>query len=161
VERGAWNLELRTRLRWWVLAVTCTLFPVIFLAACGKKTPVRPPAFILPEPTGDLTLDIEKGSVVLRWGRPQRYVDGSEMEDLGSFVMLRATQDAQGKTTPFTKVATIPVEDRDRFRKAKRFTYTDTQLTTGILYRYRVQSLTTDGYASDLSNTVELIWKGG
>jgi hypothetical protein len=144
-----------------MLAVICTLFLVTCLPACGKKTPVRPPEFVLPEPTGDLALEIEKGSVVLRWGRPQKYVDGSEMEDLSGFVVFRATQDAQGKTATFTKVATIPVEDRDRFRKTKRFTYTDTQLTAGTLYRYRVQSLTADGYASDLSNTVELVWKGG
>jgi len=154
------NSELRTRLRWWVLAVICTLFPVTFLPACGKKTPVRPPMFVLPEPTGDLTLDIEKGSVVLRWGRPQEYVDGNELDDLGGFNVLRATQDAQGKTSAFAKVATIPVEDRDRFRKAKKFNYTDTQLTVGTLYRYRVQAFTTDGYSSDPSNTVELVWKG-
>lgn len=144
----------------WMLTVACVLVLAIVLPACGKKTPVRPPAFVLPEPTGDLTLDIAKGSVVLRWGRPQEYVDGSEMEDLSGFVVLRATQDAQGQTSPFAKVATIPVEDRDRFRKAKRFTYTDTQLTAGTLYRYRIQSFTADGYASDLSNTVELVWKG-
>jgi hypothetical protein len=155
------NLKLETRLRWWVLVVACALFPVIVLPACGKKTPVRPPEFVIPESTGDLALDIAKGSVVLSWGRPQEYVDGNEMEDLGSFIVFRATQDAQGQTSPFAKVATIPVEDRDRFRKAKRFTYTDTQLTVGTLYRYRVRSVTTDGYKSDLSNTVELVWKGG
>jgi hypothetical protein len=155
------NSKLETRLRWWVLVVACALFPVIVLPACGKKTPVRPPEFVLPESTGDLTLDIAKGSVVLRWGRPQEYVDGSELKDLGGFIVLRATQDTQGQTAPFVKVATIPVEDRDRFRKAKRFTYTDTQLTAGTLYRYRVQSVTADGYESDLSNTVELVWKGG
>jgi hypothetical protein len=134
--------------------------PMITLPACGKKTPVRPPALVLPEPTGDLTLEIEKGGVMLRWGRPQRYMDGSELEDLSGFAVLRSTQDAQGKTSSFAKVATIPVEDRDRFRKAKKFTYTDTQLTAGVLYRYRVQSLTADGYESDLSNTAELVWKG-
>ena len=148
-------------MRWWVLAIACVLFPMTFLAACGKKTAVRPPTFVLPEPTGDLTLDIEKGSVVLHWGRPQEYVDGNEMDDLGGFDVLRATQDAQGKTSTFTKVATIPVEDRDRFRKAKKFNYTETQLTVGTLYRYRVQAFTLDGYSSDPSNTVELVWKGG
>lgn len=136
-------------------------FLCLCLPACGKKTPVRPPTFVLPEPAGDLTLDIAKDSVVLRWGRPQEYVDGSEMEDLSGFVVFRATQDAQGKTSPFAKIATIPVEDRDRFRKTKRFTYTDSQLTVGTLYRYRIQSVTADGYESDLSNTVELVWKGG
>ena len=141
-------------------AIALSLF-CLSLPACGKKTPVRPPELVLPEPTGDLTLEIEKSGVLLRWGRPQRYMDGSELEDLSGFVVFRATQDAQGKTSSFAKVATIPVEDRDRFRKAKKFTYTDTQLTAGTLYRYRIQSLTADGDESDLSNTAELIWKDG
>jgi hypothetical protein len=166
---GSWKHELlRTncqRLFPFSVSFLCLFVAGAFLCvcvpACGKKTPVRPPEFVIPESTGDLALDIAKGSVVLSWGRPQEYVDGNEMEDLGSFIVFRATQDAQGQTSPFAKVATIPVEDRDRFRKAKRFTYTDTQLTVGTLYRYRVRSVTTDGYKSDLSNTVELVWKGG
>jgi len=155
------NVERGTRPRWWVVASAWVVMSVTFLSGCGKKTPIRPPEFVLPEATGDLALVVDKGNIVLSWGRPQRYVDGSEMKDLGSFVVWRATQDAQGQTSSFTKVATVPVEDRDRFRKAKKFTYTDANLTSGTLYRYRVQSLTLDGYESDLSNTVELVWKGG
>ena len=136
-------------------------FLCLCLPACGKKTPVRPPELVIPEPTGDLTLDIEKDSVVLHWGRPQKYVDGHDLDDLGGFDVLRATQDAEGQTSAFTKVAIISVEDRDRFRKTKKFSYTDTQLTVGTLYRYRVQAFTLDGYWSDPSNTVELVWKGG
>ena len=145
------------------LFVTCTLFSVPFLSACGHKTAVRPPEWASPEAIGDLALDIDnkKNVVVLKWGRPQEYTDGSDMDDLGGFVVLRATDERQGKESGFTQVATITVEDRDRFRKAKIFRYTDTQLTAGILYRYRVQAVTLDGYSSGLSNTVELVWKGG
>jgi hypothetical protein len=134
---------------------------LLCLVSCGHKTPVRPPEWIVPEAIGDLALDVDdkKNAVVLRWGRPQEYVDGSELDDLGGFVVLRATEEGQGKESAFTQVATIAVEDRDRFRKAKKFSYTDTQLTAGVLYRYRVQAVTLDGYSSSLSNTVELIWK--
>ena len=133
------------------------------LVSCGHKTPVRPPEWVAPEAIGDLALDIDskKNVVVLKWGRPQEYVDGSEMDDLGGFVVLRATEEGQGKESAFTQVATITVADRDRFRKAKKFSYTDTQLTAGVLYRYRVQAVTLDGYSSGLSNTVELVWKDG
>ena len=139
-------------------------FPLVLLlclASCGHKTPVRPPEWIVPEAIGDLALDVDdkKNAVVLNWGRPQEYVDGSELDDLGGFVVLRATEEGQGKESAFTQVATIAVEDRDRFRKAKKFSYTDTQLTAGVLYRYRVQAVTLDGYSSGLSNTVELVWK--
>ena len=130
------------------------------LVACGHKTPVRPPEWVVPEAIGDLSLDVDdkKHVLVLRWGRPQEYADGSEMDDLGGFVVLRATQGEKGAESGFTQIATIAVTDRDRFRKAKKFTYTDSQLSPGVLYRYRVQAVTLDGYASDLSNTVELVW---
>jgi len=139
-----------------LLPVSLSIFP-----ACGRKTDVRPPELVAPEPVGDLTLEVADKGVRLHWGRPQKYVDGSSMDDLGGFAVLRATQDGQGKVGAFSQVATIPVDDRDRFRKAKRFTYTDEQLTAGTLYRYRVQAFTLDGYYSSPSNTVELVWKGG
>ncbi len=144
-----------------LFAVTCTLFSVTFLSACGRKTPVRPPELVAPESVDDLTLAVEGKGIKLLWGRPQKYVDGSDMEDLAGFVVLRATQNDQGEADSFTQVATVTVDDRDRFRKAKKFSYTDEQLTAGTLYRYRVQVFTLDGYYSSPSNTVELVWKGG
>jgi len=141
-----------------------SLFPLVLLlclAACGHKTPVRPPEWVAPEAIGDLALDIDgkKNVVVLHWGRPTKYADDSAMDDLGGFVVLRATEAGQAQESPFTQVATIAVTDRDRFRKAKKFSYTDSQLTPGVLYRYRVQAVTLDGYESAPSNTVEVVWK--
>lgn len=138
-----------------------TFVSLSVFSACGRKTPVRPPELVAPEPIGDLTLEVADKGARLHWGRPQKYVDGSNMDDLGGFAVLRATQDGQGKVGAFSQVATIPVEDRDRFRKAKRFSYTDEQVTAGTLYRYRVQAFTLDGYYSSPSNTAELVWKGG
>ncbi len=138
--------------------VACLTF-LLVLPACGRKTAVRPPALVAPEPVRNLTLAIANDKVQLRWERPQRYMDGSEMDDLGGFVVLRAAQNGQETTTPFVQIAVVPVEDRDRFRRAKRFSYTDEQLTPGTLYRYRVQAFTLDGYYSRPSNTVELVWQ--
>src|SRR5207237_281106 len=42
-----------------LFAVTCTLFSVTFLSACGRKTPVRPPELVAPEPIDDLNLEVE------------------------------------------------------------------------------------------------------
>jgi hypothetical protein len=139
----------------------CLLVSLSVFPACGRKTDVRPPELVAPEPVGDLTLEVADKGVRLHWGRPQKYVDGSAMDDLGGFAVLRATQDGQGQVGAFSQVATIPVDDRDRFRKAKRFSYNDEQLTAGTLYRYRVQAFTLDGYYGSPSNTVELVWKGG
>ncbi|MGE4094991.1 MAG: hypothetical protein AB7G75_29600 [Candidatus Binatia bacterium] len=108
-----------------------------------------------------MEFDQKQQGIVLRWGRPQTYVDGSEMDDLGGFVVLRATPEGQKQATDFNEIARIVVEDRDRFRKAKKFTYTDKQLTAGVLYRYRVQAFTLDGDYGRQSNTVEVIWRNG
>jgi len=141
-----------------VLCLLFSLFLSVF-PACGRKTPVVPPELAAPEPVGDLTLEVNSKGIKLQWGRPQRYVDGSDLDDLGGFAILRATQNAQESVGTFTQIGTIPVEDRDRFRKAKKFSYADDQLAPGILYRYRVQAFTLDGYYSSPSNTVELVWK--
>ena len=133
---------------------------VIFVPGCGHKTSVRPPSLVAPEPIGDLALKIEDHGVRLNWTRPQRYMDGSEMDDLGAFVVLRATWDGD-VARPFSRIALIPVEDRDRFRQAKKINYTDEPLSAGILYRYRVRAVTLDGYLGNLSNTVELVWQDG
>jgi hypothetical protein len=134
---------------------------VSFLDGCGRKTTVRPPELVVPEAVNDLTLEMQPKGVVLHWGRTDKSMDGEKLDDLAGFVVLRAKQDDQGKTGDFTKLATIPVEDRDRFRKNKKFSYTDEHMTVGSLYRYRVLAFTLSGYYGGTSNTVELIWRGG
>lgn len=134
---------------------------VSFLGGCGRKTIILPPELVAPQPVNDLRLEVEKNGITLHWGRSQKTVGGEDLDDLGGFVVLRAVQDTQGKESEFSEVATIPIEDRDRFRQNKKFSYTDEQLATGALYRYRVLAFTLDGYYGEASNTVELVWKGG
>jgi hypothetical protein len=160
VEGQTWARRTLCLVFCFLLSVSISV-SIFFLSACGRKTDVRPPELVAPEPVGDLTLEATDKTIQLHWGRPQKYVDGSNMDDLGGFVVLRATENGQGKAGAFSRVATVPVEDRDRFHKAKKFSYTDEQLTTGTLYRYRVQVFTLDGYYSSPSNTVELAWQGG
>ena len=137
------------------------LFPlaVSFLGGCGHKTVVRPPELVAPMPVNDLTLEVVSKGINLRWGRAQKTAGGRDLEDLAGFVVLRAAQDPQGQSSAFTQIAMIPVEDRDRFRKNKRFSYTDENLEAGTLYRYRVLAFTLDDYYGKASNTVELVWK--
>ena len=142
--------------------IACGLFSVaLFWApACGRKTIVRPPELVRPETINNLTLEIQSTGVALRWGRVEKRADGEDLDDLAGFAILRATRDAQGKESDFAQVASVPVDDRERFRKTKTFTYTDEQLTVGSLYRYRVLAFTLDGYRGESSNTVEIVWQG-
>lgn len=166
VENESGNRELRSSphpltrsLLCSLLAVTCTLLPVTFLPACGRKTQVRPPEMVAPEPITGLTAEVQDKGIKLRWERPQKYVYGGDLDDLGGFVIFRADQNATGEEAQFTRIAEMKVEDQERFRKAKKFSYTDEQITAGTLYRYRVQAFTLDGYYSRPSNTIEVTWK--
>ena len=143
-----------------MLVLLSVAISVSLLPGCGKKTIVRPPELVAPEAINDLALETKGQSIVLQWGRTEETVGGDALNNLGEFVILRAAQDTQGQSGDFTRLASLPVTDRERFRKNKKFSYTDEQLTVGTLYRYRVVAVTTDGYQGGASNTVELVWKG-
>ena len=152
--------SLRFLLIWCLVWITFALIP-----ACGRKAAVRPPELVAPKPIEDLKIEAKTTGIELRWSRPRTYVDGSDMDDLGGFVVLRAVQNgsASGETSgeagEFSELATVIVEDRDRFRQAKRFRYTDEQISVGTRYRYQVRAFTLDGDYSIPSNIVELLWQ--
>jgi hypothetical protein len=161
LQSGVWNQCAVSPFPRFPVSFFLCLLSISILPACGRKTPILPPELAAPESIGDLTLAVDNKGITLQWDRPQEDAGGKTMQDLGGFVVLRATQADQGQASEFTKIATIEIEDRERFQKTKKFTYTDAQLTAGTLYRYRVQAFTLDGYYSSPSNTVELVWKGG
>lgn len=116
--------------------------------ACGRKSPPRPPADVLPETIGDLEARATPNGIELSWRRPRRYTGGDRMPDLGGFWVQRA--DAPG--AEFATVATIPVTDLERFQQAKRFRYVDADVEPGRTYQYWVVSFTLDRYVSAPSN---------
>lgn len=127
------------------------LAAALMLAACGLKTPVRPPELVAPETIDALSASNTAGGVRLVWPRPARYVDGSRMFDLAGFRVERASAGA-----PFVQIAAVDVMDRDRIRQARRFEWTDAGALSGETYVYRVLSFTTDGSTSDPSNIVTI-----
>lgn len=141
-----------------IIAIYGCALVLTVASGCGHKTDIRPPEFVAPEGVGDLALSVEEEGVKLRWSRPSHYADGSEMDDLGAFVVMRASRDGPA-TRPFERIAIIPVEDRERFQQTKKFDYIDIGLTPGTFYRYRVFAVTLDGYQGNNSNTVELAWR--
>lgn len=130
-------------------------------SGCGRKTPVRPPELVAPQAITDLSATSTAEGVRLRWSRPLKHVDNSDLEELAGFVVLRATQGATAQSGAFEQIATVTVEDRDRFRRAKRFSYLNSEVDSGVLYRYQVLAFTLDSYYSTASNTTEVVWKGG
>ena len=123
--------------------------------ACGRKTMPKPPQLVAPKPVQELSLATQSTGILVRWSRPTEYVDGTGMEDLGGFVVERNRYNS-----PFEEIARVPVTDRGRFQKAKRFDYLDTRLLPGATYHYRLVAFTTDAYYSAPSDAAEITWNG-
>ena len=83
------------------------------------------------------------------------------MEDLAGFVVLRTIQGTTTQSDAFKQIALVTVEDRDRFRKAKKLSHLDSEVDSNVLYHYQVLAFTLDGDYSTASNTTEAVWKGG
>jgi hypothetical protein len=122
-------------------------------SGCGRKTMPKPPQLVAPRAVQEVSLATQSGGILVRWSRPTEYVDGARMEDLGGFVVERNRYNSS-----FEEIARVPVTDRGRFQKAKRFDYLDTRLLPGATYHYRIVAYTTDGYYSSPSGAAEITW---
>ncbi len=124
------------------------------MAACGRKTEVKPPEFVAPRMVTEVALTTRPDGVAVSWTRPTEYVDGTTMEDLAGFVIERSRHNE-----PFRELTRVAVTDRGRFQKAKRFEYVDTAVMDGAVYHYRVVAFTTDGYYSAPSGAATIQWE--
>jgi len=122
--------------------------------SCGRRGLPRPPQDILPETILDLRATPNQDAIVLTWSRPDSYVDGSRMRDLTRFEVQRADDGERATTSDFHTIGTIVIDDSDRFRQLKRFTYEDTTAQLERTYRYIVVAVSADRYRSAASNEV-------
>lgn len=134
-------------------AVLAVLALGLAVPACGRKTMPKPPQLVAPRAVQELSLATQSGGILVRWSRPTEYVDGTDMKDLGGFVVERNRYNSK-----FEEIARVPVTDRGRFQKAKRFDYLDTKLLPGATYHYRIVAYTTDDYYSVPSDAAEITW---
>jgi hypothetical protein len=116
-------------------------------AACGNKTPVRPPGMIQPRPPTSLGARSTPTGVALGWRRPVTYSGGGRMNDLGGFDIDRAP--AGGGPNDYLRVGTMTLEDQERFRQDRSLEWTDTTAVPDTRYSYRVTAFTLDGYFSE------------
>lgn len=155
VRQGLWAFG--PRLFYGLLPVALCLF----VAGCGSKGPLRAPEGAVPEKIQDLRGKAGKQGIDLTWPRPTRYVDGKELNDLVSFLIFRKeiAKNCPECPAPFRQLATVDVEDQQKFMKRKQFGYVDQAVQPQTVYRYRVISKIADGTLSEPSNEVEVAWR--
>lgn len=123
------------------------VFPLLALAACGRKADPQPAEIVRPKPIATLAAEIRDEGIHLQWTRPEEYVNGKRIDDLGGFLVFRGVPGV-----PAEEIAKIPVSDRERFQREKKLEYLDRKVEKGRTYYYRVVSFTTDRYYSVPSN---------
>ncbi|MGH7821059.1 MAG: hypothetical protein ACREQ9_14945 [Candidatus Binatia bacterium] len=131
--------------------VCLLLLAVTSIPACGRKADPQPADLVRPRTIRTLAANFAPEGVRLTWGRPNEYVNGKRMDDLGGFLVFRGRPGEQAE-----ELASVPVSDRERFQREKRFEYLDQGAAKGESYYYRVVSFTTDGYYSEPSNQVSV-----
>jgi hypothetical protein len=128
--------------------------------ACGNKGNPRPPEYVRPQQIDNLEATAARSGIRLTWTRPTETVDGSPMPDLDGFVVSRALATTSTDTPRFETIATIHLDDRERFAKVRRVTYDDVRVVPGQTYLYRVVAFTLDGYVGAPSRLARAQWSG-
>ena len=109
-------------------------------AACGLRTPVRPPEATAPIVPGAVTATHDGDVIVVRWKRADRSADGQHLDDLAAFVVERK----RGNEDVWQRVATIDVVDQEKIRRRHDFSWRDTDVTAAQT-SYRVLAVCADG----------------
>lgn len=122
-------------------------------AGCGRVGSPRAPEMVIPMTPDPVKVESAADGVKLSWRRPREYVDGEPLDDLAGFRVLRACQ----PEVVFAEVATVPVDDQQRFRKAGSFSMIDHAAPIGVSCRYQVIAFTFDGYTSPPAESEDVI----
>ncbi|MPZ77357.1 MAG: hypothetical protein GEU77_12625 [Deltaproteobacteria bacterium] len=139
-----------------LLVLGCVI--ALLATGCGKKGEPRAPELAMPQTIKNLTAKADPAGVVLTWRRPTEYVDGKDITDLTGFVIFRKdlSPTCPECPVPYRPLATVNVEDREKFVKQKQYRFIDENVQPQSIYRYRVSSQLKDGSLSEPSNEVEI-----
>jgi len=132
---------------------------VLAVAACGRKSIPVAPETVRPRAPATLAAASTPEGVRLTWLRPLQYSGGQRMHDLDRFLVERAP--GEGAPAAFTRVATVVLEDRFRFRKERRLDWVDRDAKPGERYLYRVIAVTRDGSRSPPAGPVAIQYEAG
>jgi hypothetical protein len=126
---------------------------VLGASACGRIGPPRPPEYVIPMSPEPVKVENTPEGTKISWKRPKEYVGGDALDDLAGFRVQRVClPDAS-----FSVIATVPVEDQQRFRKTPTFSTVDRDAPIGLQCRYQVIAFTFDEYTSPPAESEDFI----
>ena len=109
-------------------------------AACGLRTPPRPPEDTAPVIPGVVSAEREGKLVVVRWKRAERSADAMRLDDLAAFVVDRKRDGEQ----QWQRVGTVDVVDQEKIRRRREFAWRDAEAGSAAV-SYRVRAVCADG----------------
>jgi hypothetical protein len=123
-------------------STTAALALVVATAACGIRTPPRPPEDTMPRAATELSAERDAGTVRLEWKRPDKSMDGERLADLTEFRVER-----RSGAGAYTVIAEVPADTAHRLRPIERYSHVDTAPPAGSI-EYRIVCETADGQRS-------------
>ncbi len=133
-----------------------SLFIVLLLFGCGKKGDPTPIGLPVPGNVGDLSGEVKDGVLFLSFTVPRKNQDGSPVDDLAGFKVLKSCLSCSG---PFEPLREILLDGSEGFVvHNNRLFFYDDDLVPGYQYGYRVSPISRSGTRGNPSNTVIIAW---
>lgn len=137
----------------------------MLLPACGRKGAPLPPLTVVPEAISEIRAVVRSEGVYLVWSPPLKNNDGSPLDNLMGFKILRSETLPAGECKNCVEIFepindilyTIP-QDSEGKMEGDVFIAFDNKLKYGYKYRYKILSYTTTGYLSPDSKIVEILY---
>ncbi len=141
------------------------LFSILFYYSCGRKGAPLPPLTVIPEAIREIRAVVRSEGILILWSPPQRNNDGSNLENLMGFKVLRSEIPPERTCDRcieifeplFDVIYTLPVESEGEMEQGI-FKVFDNNLKFTYRYKYKVLSYTTTGYLSPDSDIVDVTW---
>jgi len=134
------------------------LMVVFSLVACGKRGPLVPPESLVPAAIRDLKVDQKGNRFLVCWSEPSKLESGSKLEGIAGFRVFRREvlppdQDCEDCPSAYLLQRNVDPEYlQDVFHIGSRYCFSDTELTDGKTYQYKVITVDADGVSGKDSN---------